>query len=132
MSTPLFFLLNVLPMLLGIASYQFPASPLVLFPTGCKIQALIDTGSMMSIINSRVFQCINEMVAYSKQPPSIIRNISNPCVSIKGQLLHSSFSISASHSLPGSSFMHQGEFLVCDNVLSPLDCIFCWDFLTSN
>ena len=69
---------------------------------GVQIHALIDTGSMKSIISSRVFQRINETTAHTKQPSSTIRTISNPCVSIAGQPLHSSFSIAASSSFPGS------------------------------
>ena len=99
---------------------------------GVQIPALIDTGSMKSIISSRVFERISETSAHEKQPPPPIRNTSNVCLSITGQPLNSSFSIAASLSFPGSDFTYQGDFLVCDNVLLPLDCVLGWDFLTAN
>ena len=84
---------------------------------------------MKSVVSSRVFQRINETSAHPEQPPLIIRNTSHTCLSLTGQPVKSSFSIAASLSFPGSVFMYQGDFLACDNVLSPLECILGWDFL---
>ena len=47
---------------------------------GVQIPALIDTGSMKSIISSRVFERISETSAHEKQPPPPIRNTSNVCL----------------------------------------------------
>ena len=110
-----------------------PRQPLVFcLLDGVQVPALIDTGSMKSIISSRVFDRINETSALMKKPPPIPRGTANTCVAITGQPLNSTCSIAVPLSFPGSSFMYRGEFLVCANVLPRLDCILGWDFLASN
>ena len=87
---------------------------------------------MKSFISSSVYERLLSSCARQKQPPPLLRSISNnKCVSITGQCLISSGSITVSLSFPDSEFLYEIEFVVCDNVLPPLDCVLGWDFLTS-
>ena len=95
-----------------------------------QVPVLIDTGSMKSLLSSSVFQRISARCAHQNKAPPPLRSISNSCVSITGQSLNSSGSADISLSFPGSQFLYVGEFLVCDNVLAPLQCVLGWDFLT--
>ena len=110
-----------------------PHQPLVFcLLVGVQVPALIDTGSMKSIISSQVFAHLVQASAHSKSPPPSLRSTSNTCVSITGQPLQFSGSISSSLSFPSNDFLYAGEFLGCDNVLPPLQCVLRWDFLTGN
>ena len=110
-----------------------PHQPLVFCSLdGVHLPALIDTGSMKSIISSQVFSQLVQASAHSKSPPPSLRSTSNTCVSITSQLLQFSGVVSTSLSFPGNDFLYTGEFLVCDNVLPPLHCVLGWDFLATN
>ena len=60
------------------------------------------------------------------------RSISNPCVSVTGQSLNTLGSSVIQLSFPNSIDCCQCKFLVCNNVLPPLQCILGWDFFVSN
>ena len=85
---------------------------------------------MKSFISSSVYERLLSSCAPQKQPPPLLRSIANQCVSITGQRLNSSGSITVTLSFPGSAFLYAVEFVVCNNVLSPLECVLGWDFFT--
>ena len=101
--------------------------PLVLCKVnGVLVRALIDTGSMKSFISSRVY-------AGFRPRPHIDVFAGNSCVSITGQPLRVDGVVQASLQLScGEGVSYTGSFLVCSNLLPPLECILGWDFLTSN
>ena len=73
----------------------------------------------------------------SKNPPGnmvtpLNRSISNSCVSVTGQSLNSLGTSFVKMSFPNSNDCYQGEFLICNNVLRPLQCILGWDFFIGN
>ena len=87
---------------------------------------------MKSILSQEAFQQIMQ-----KNPPTdmvtpLDRSISNPCVSVTGQSLNALGSSVIQLSFPNSIDCYQGKFLVCNNVLPPLQCILGWDFFVSN
>ena len=62
-----------------------PRQPLVdCLLDGVQVPALIDTGSMKSIVSSRVLDRINETSALMNKPPPIPRGTANTCVAITG------------------------------------------------
>ena len=97
---------------------------------GVQVPALIDTGSMKSIISSEIFQRISAHCASTHKTSPALHADSRQCVAITGQPLTSSGSAIVSLSFPQSDFMYSIEFLVCDNLLPPLQCVLGWDFLT--
>ena len=87
---------------------------------------------MKSILSADACQQISDSCArHCKDPPTFRAN-SNHCVSVTGQPLTSSHSIFAQLAFPGSPYLYEGEFLVCSNVLQPLQCILGWDFIVSH
>ena len=104
---------------------NFPHQPLM----GCsinnvKVTAVIDTGSMLSILSQSVFDKLPDT-------PLLRSRESNSCISITGQSLHSRGAIFARLQFSGSTHSYHIPFLICDNVLLPLECILAWDFLLS-
>ena len=84
---------------------------------------------MKSFISSSVYEPLLSSCDHQKKPPPLLRSITNNCVSITGQYLNSSGSVTVSLFFPDSEFLYEVEFVVCDNVLPPLDCLLGWDFL---
>ena len=111
----------------GAPLSSFPQQPLVICKVnGVLVRALIDTGSMKSFISSRVY-------AELRPRPPIDVFASNSCVSITGQPLSVEGVVHASLELScGEGVSYAGTFLVCSNLLSPLECILGWDFLIRN
>ena len=111
----------------GAPLSSFSQQPLVLFKVnGVLVRALIDTGSMKSFISSRVYAELRP------RPPGDVF-AGNSCVSITGQPLSGEGVVHASLELScGEKVNYAGTFLVCSNLLSPLECILGWDFLARN
>ena len=67
-----------------------PCQPLIVchFPGGIQLPALVDTGSMKSILSQEAFQQIMEHNPPTAMVTPLDRSISNPCVSITGQSLN--------------------------------------------
>ena len=98
---------------------------------GYPVEALIDTGSMKTIISKSVF----EKAVVTTDPSSVLRNSdsnSKQCYSITGQPLKSLGEFSGRLQFSGSKYVYVGNFIVCDDMLQPLQCILGWDFLTSH
>ena len=111
----------------GAPLSSFSQQPLVLCKVnGVLVRALIDTGSMKSFISSRVY-------AELRPRPPVDVFTGNSCVSITGQPLSVEGVVHASLELScGERVNYAGAFLVCSNLLSPLECILGWDFLARN
>jgi len=102
---------------------NFPPQPLIeCFINNFKVTALIDTGSMLSILSQSVFDKLPDK-------PFLHRSDSNSCIPITGQSLHSLGAIFARLQFSGSTHSYHTPFLICDNVLPPLQCILGWNFL---
>ena len=82
------------------------------------------------MISASVFQRIRSHCSHQNKPAPSLRSTSNNCVSITGEFLKSEGSASITLSLPDSDFLYPNEFLVCSNLLHPLECVLGWDFLT--
>ena len=90
------------------------------------VRALIDTGSMKSLISSRIYGEIRP------RPPIDVFAKSN-CISITRQPLAVMGVVQANLQLScGDECAYEGTFLVCSKLLPPLECILGWDFLTRN
>ena len=90
----------------------FPPQPLIdCFINNVKVTALIDTGSMLSILSQSVFD---------KLPDKPLLRSSD---SITGQSLHSRGEFLARLQFSGSTHSYHTPFLVCNNVLPPLMCV---------
>ena len=78
-----------------------------------KVTALIDTGSMLSILSQSIFD---------KLPVNALLHSSdsNACISITGQSLQLRGEFLAHLQLSGSTHSYHIPFLICDNVLAPL------------
>ena len=111
-----------------------PCQPLIVchFPGGIQLPALVDTGSMKSILSQEAFQQIMEQNPPTAMVTPLDRSISNPCVSITGQSLNTLGSSVIQLSLPNTTNCYEGKFLICNNVLQPLQCILGWDFFVAN
>ena len=94
---------------------------------GVQIEALIDTGSMKSILHKSVFDKIS-----LHSPPVINSSCSNQCVSVTGQSLRSYGEFQGQLQFSDGGHIYDIPLLVCDNLLEPLQCILGWDFLKSN
>ena len=126
MRTLLFFSVGVAP--------ECPRQPLLSceFNGGVQLSVLIDTGSMKSILSRDACQLISDgCIRRSENPPTFRAN-SSQCVSATGQPLSSSSVIVAHVVFPGSNYIYEGDSLICDNVLQPLQCILGWDFIASH
>ena len=105
---------------------KFPPQPLIeCFINNVKVTALIDTGSMLSILSQSVFDKLPDK-------PLFRSSDSNVGISITGQSLHSRGEFLARLEFSGSTHSYHTPFLVCNNVLPPLECILGWDFLLSH
>ena len=105
---------------------KFPPQPLIeCFINNVKVTALIDTGSMLSILSQSIFDKLPDK-------PLLHSSDSNACISITGQSLQSWGKFLARLQFPGSTHSYNTPFLICDNVLAPLECILGWDFLLSH
>ena len=102
-----------------------PQPPIECFINNVKVNALIDTGSMLSILSQSVFDKLPDK-------PLLRRSDSNSCISITGLSLHSWGEIFARLQFSGSAHSYHIPFLICNNVLPPLQCILGWDFLLSH
>ena len=87
---------------------------------------------MKSILSMDAYQKISEGLTRHFQNPQTFRDNSSQCVYVTGQHLIASHSMVAQLALPGSQFLYEGEFLICNNVLQPLQCILGWDFIVSH
>ena len=85
---------------------------------------------MKSFISSSVYERLLSSCDHQKKPPPLLRSITNNCVSITGQYLNSSGSVTVSLSFPYSEFLYKVEFVVCDNVLPLSSASLGWNFLT--
>ena len=97
------------------------------FLNGVQIEALIDTGSMKSILHKSVFDKIS---LHSR--PVISSSCSNQCVSVTGQSLRSYGDFQGQLQFSDGGHIYDIPLLVCDNLLEPLQCILGWDFLKFN
>ena len=97
-----------------------------------QLSVLVDTGSMKSILSFEACQQISDSFARQCKSPPTFRDNSNHCVSVTGQALASSRSMVTQLAFPGSQYRYEGEFLICDNMLQPLQCILGWDFIVSH
>ena len=97
------------------------------FLNGVQIEALIDTGSMKSILHKSVFDKIS-----LHSQPVISSSYSNQCVSVTGQSLRSYGEFQGQLKFSDGNHIYDIPLLVCDNLLEPLQCILGWDFLKSN
>ena len=97
------------------------------FLNGVQIEALIDTGSMKSILHKSVFDKIS---LHSR--PVISSSCSNQCVSVTGQSLRSYGEFQGQLQFSDGGHIYDIPLLVCDNLLEPLQCILGWDFLKFN
>ena len=96
-----------------------------------QLSVLVDTGSMKSILSAEACQTIFDFCTCQDKNSPTFRPNSNQCVSVTRQPLLSSGSMIAQFAFPGSQYLYEGEFLICDNVLQPLQCILGWDFIVS-
>ena len=80
---------------------------------------------MLSMLSQSVFDKLPDK-------PLLHSSDSNSCISITGQSLHSQGAIFARLQFSGSTHSYHTPFLICDNVLPPLQCILGWDFLLSH
>ena len=99
---------------------------------GIQLSALVDTGSMTSILSQKAFQQIIQQIPPRDMVTPLNKSISNSCVPATGKPLNSLGTSFVKMSFPNSSDCYQDEFLICDNVLHPLQCILGWDFFVSN
>ena len=97
-----------------------------------QLSVLIDTGSMKSILSQDACQLISDGCTRRSENPPTFRANSSHCVSVTGQPLSSSSVIVAQVVFPGSNYVYEGDFLICDNVLQSLQCILGWDFIVSH
>ena len=105
---------------------NFPSQPLIeCFINNTKVTALIDTGSMVFILSPSVLDRLPDK-------PLLRNSDSNTCISITGQSLSSQGEILGHLQFSGSSHFYHTRFVICSNVLQPLECILSWDFLLSN
>ena len=117
----------------GVAP-ECPRQPLLFceFNGGVQLSVLVDTGSMKSILSLDACQLISDgCIRHSENPPTFRAN-SSQCLSVTGQPLSSSGLIVAQIVFPGSNYVYEGDFLICDNVVQPLQCILGWDFIVSH
>ena len=80
---------------------------------------------MKSIISKSIFDQMSET-------PSLRSSGCNQCVSITGQSLKLYGEFTGQLECSPGSCNYKIPFVVCDNVLPPLQCILGWDFLLSN
>lgn len=97
-----------------------------------QLSVLIDTGSMKSILSVDACQLIFDGCTRRSENPPTFRANSSQCISVTGQPLSSSRLMVAQIVFPGSTYVYEGDFLICDNVLQPLQCILGWDFIASH
>ena len=88
------------------------------FLNGVQIEALIDTGSMKSILHRSVFDKIS---LHSR--PVISSNCSNQCVSVTGQSLRSCGEFQRQLPFSDGGHIYDIPLLVSENLLEPLQCI---------
>ena len=108
---------------------NFPPQPL----TGCfinnvKVTALINTGSMLSILSQSVFDTLPDkpLLRIALIPMLVFLS------PVSHYSLHSRGEIFARLQFSGGTHSYHTPFLICDNVLPPLECILGWDFLLSH
>ena len=108
-----------------------PCQPLFVihFPGGIQLPALVDTGLMKSILLQDAFQHIMQQTPPTDMVTPLDRSISNPCVSVMGQSLHTLGSSVIELSFSNNTKCYEGKFLICNNMLQPVQCILGWDFL---
>ena len=102
------------------------------FNGGVQLSVLIDTGSMKSILSQDACQLSSDGCKHRLENPPTFRANSSQYVSVTGQPLSSSSVIGAQVVFPGSNYVYEGDFLICDNVLPPLQCILGWGFIVSH
>ena len=119
-SSPPYFLLE-LPLILTL----FPASPCFsgnLQVVSVQLPALVDTGSMRSILSMDVYQQILDRSRPQGQFDSFSDN-SNKCISVTGQPLTTKGSVKIQIMFPASDHLYHIDFLVCGNMSKSLNCI---------
>ena len=87
---------------------------------------------MKSILSVDACQLIFDGCTRRSENPPTFRANSSQCISVTGQPLSSSRLMVAQIVFPGSTYVYEGDFLICDNVLQPLQCILGWDFIVSH
>ena len=85
---------------------------------------------MRSLLSQEALRQI--VASHPPDAPPIVRSTSNTCVSVTGQALNSLGSTVIPLCFPGSTIMYDCDFLICDNMLEPLQCILGWDFIRAN
>ena len=87
---------------------------------------------MKTILSMDAYQKISKGHTRHFQNPPTFRDNSSQCVSVTGQPLIASRSMVAQLAFPGSQYLYEGEFQICNNVLQPLPCILGCDFIVSH
>ena len=94
-----------------------PHQPLLVceFPGGVQLSALLDTGSMRSILSADVYQHIADNCSCQGQTLAPVRVISSsPCISVTGHPLHFSGLMETQFPLPGCDYRYTAEVMICD------------------
>ena len=85
---------------------------------------------MKSILSQEALRQIAASHPPDAQP--IVRSTPNTCVSVTGQALNSLGTAAIQLCFSGSTVAYDCDFLICDNMLEPLECILGWDFIRAN
>ena len=122
------------PSVFSIGHASAPRQPFLLceLAGGVQVSALIDTGSMKSILSESLFRQLLDNCTRQNKTLPVFRSNPNQCVSVTGQPLRSIGSVSSCLSFPSSDYSYDCQFMVCVNVLQPPQCILGWDFLTAH
>ena len=102
---------------------------------GLQVEALIDTGSAKSFLSKSVYAAIVVPKLNKLEGGDVgtfSSTASDRCISVTGQALHITGVFDGSVTLHDSSISYFHRFVVCNNMLSPLQCILGWDFIQAN
>lgn len=106
-----------------LSDYQVPVHPIVKCSIkGVQVEALADTGSMRSFLNSN----IHTIVDFDEIETKKVKN--ERCVSITGDPLQVKGYLDVGVTI--KKVKYKATLLVCDKI--PYDCVLGWDFLVQN
>ena len=97
-----------------------------------QLSVLVDTGSRKFILSAEACQATSDCCTRQEKNQPTFRANSNQYVSVTWQPLLFSGSMIAQFAFPGSQYLYEGKFLICNNMLQPLQCILSWDFIVSH
>ena len=88
---------------------------------------------MRSILSADAYQQIADNCSRQDKPLAPLGSISSQqCMSVTGQPLSFSGTMVTKFALPGCDYRYDVKFMVCNNLLQPLQCILGWDFIVAH